>query len=161
MPDFSHFLLKRRMAFSKDSSSLTWTRGTDTHPLTREIQRSAILEKGAPGCQRDHWYPQSREELRYPAVPPAGFTNRVSTPIMPEVTDSEATDRAKLLETEIERRLAERFAALRDEFDRLRMESDRRWFGFLEKFNQDLKGVVPAELVASAAPRAAGASRAG
>lgn len=80
---------------------------------------------------------------------------------MPEVTDSEATDRAKLLETEIERRLAERFAALRDEFDRLRMESDRRWFGFLEKFNQDLKGVVPAELVASAAPRAAGASRAG
>ena len=80
---------------------------------------------------------------------------------MPEVTDSEATDRAKLLETEIERRLAERFAALRDEFDRLRMESDRRWFGFLEKFNQDLKGVVPAELVASAAQRAAGASRAG
>ena len=80
---------------------------------------------------------------------------------MPEVTDSEATDRAKLLETEIERRLAERFAALRDEFDRLRMETDRRWFGFLEKFNQDLKGVVPAELVASAAPRAAGASRAG
>ena len=80
---------------------------------------------------------------------------------MPEVTDSEATDRAKLLETEIERRLAERFAALRDEFDRLRMETDRRWFGFLEKFNQDLKGVVPAELVASAAPRTAGASRAG
>ena len=80
---------------------------------------------------------------------------------MPEVTDSEATDRAKLLETEIERRLAERFAALRDEFDRLRMETDRRWFGFLEKFNQDLKGVVPAELVATAAPRAAGASRAG
>jgi hypothetical protein len=73
---------------------------------------------------------------------------------MPEVTDSEAADRAKLLETEIERRLAERFAALRDEFDRLRMETDRRWFGFLERFDQDLKGVVPAELVDPSAARA-------
>ena len=51
------------------------------------------------------------------------------------------------METEIERRLSERFAALREEFDRLRLESDRRWFGFLEKFNQDLKGVVPSELL--------------
>jgi hypothetical protein len=80
---------------------------------------------------------------------------------MPTVTDSEAVDRAKLLEKEIERRLAERFAALRDEFDRLRMETDRRWFGFLERFDQDLKGVVPPELVDSAAPRSGGPSRAG
>jgi len=80
---------------------------------------------------------------------------------MQRVTDSEANDRAKLLETEIERRLAERFAALREEFDRLRMEADRRWFGFLERFDQDLKGVVPAELVDPAAPRSAGASRPG
>jgi hypothetical protein len=80
---------------------------------------------------------------------------------MPRVTDSEANDRAKLLETEIERRLAERFAALREEFDRLRMETDRRWFGFLERFDQDLKGVVPAELVGPATPRAPGAARPG
>jgi hypothetical protein len=72
---------------------------------------------------------------------------------MPTVTDSETRDRAKLLETEIERRLAERFAALRDEFDRLRMETDRRWFGFLERFDQDLKGVVPPELVDAGSSR--------
>ena len=78
---------------------------------------------------------------------------------MPTVTDSETKDRAKLLETEIERRLAERFAALRDEFDRLRMETDRRWFGFLERFDQDLKGVVPPELIDGVPARAT--SRAG
>jgi len=70
---------------------------------------------------------------------------------MRAVSDSGAEDRRRLLETEIERRLAERFAALRDEFDRLRLETDRRWFGFLEKFDQDLKGVVPKELVAGEA----------
>jgi hypothetical protein len=70
------------------------------------------------------------------------------------MTESEAEERRRVLETEIERRLAERFAALRDEFDRLRLESDRRWFGFLEKFNQDLKGVVPAELIGSELPKA-------
>jgi hypothetical protein len=59
----------------------------------------------------------------------------------------DAEERLKLLETEIQRRLAERFAALREEFDRMRLESDRRWFGFLERFDQDLKGVVPAELL--------------
>jgi hypothetical protein len=64
------------------------------------------------------------------------------------MAESEAQDRIHLLETEIERRLSERFSALREEFDRLRLESDRRWFGFLERFDQDLKGVVPAELLA-------------
>jgi hypothetical protein len=63
------------------------------------------------------------------------------------VTSIDPEERLRLLETEIERRLAERFAALREEFDRLRLESDRRWFGFLERFDQDLKGVVPAELL--------------
>ena len=63
------------------------------------------------------------------------------------MADSEAQERLRLLETEIERRLSERFAALREEFDRLRLESDRRWFGFLERFDQDLKGVVPGELL--------------
>lgn len=72
------------------------------------------------------------------------------------MTDPEAPDRLRMLETEIERRLAERFAGLRDEFDRLRLETDRRWFGFLEKFDQDLKGVVPAELVSGEAPKAVG-----
>ena len=61
--------------------------------------------------------------------------------------DSEAQERLRLLEKEIERRLSERFAALREEFDRMRLETDRRWFGFLERFDQDLKGVVPGELL--------------
>ena len=51
------------------------------------------------------------------------------------------------LEAEIERRLLERFAALRDEFDRLRLEADRRWAGFLERFDQDFAGIVPAEML--------------
>ena len=51
------------------------------------------------------------------------------------------------LEAEIERRLLERFAALRDEFDRLRLEADRRWVGFLERFEQDFAGIVPAEML--------------
>ena len=63
------------------------------------------------------------------------------------MAENEAEDRLQLLETEIERRLSERFAGLREEFDRLRLESDRRWFGFLERFDQDLKGIVPAELL--------------
>ncbi len=84
------------------------------------------------------------------------FTKRVGPPIMNAMTDPEAPDRGRMLETEIERRLAERFAGLRDEFDRLRLETDRRWFGFLEKFDQDLKGVVPAELVSGEAPKAVG-----
>jgi hypothetical protein len=64
-----------------------------------------------------------------------------------EVSPIDPEERLQLLETEIERRLAERFAALKEEFDRLRLEADRRWFGFLERFDQDLKGVVPAELL--------------
>jgi hypothetical protein len=72
------------------------------------------------------------------------------------MADSEAEDRLRLLETEIERRLSERFAALRDEFDRLRLETDRRWFGFLERFNQDLKGVVPGELLTPTGEKPAG-----
>jgi hypothetical protein len=75
------------------------------------------------------------------------------------MTDAEAEERRRLLETEIERRLAERFAALRDEFDRLRLEADRRWFGFLERFDQDLKGVVPGELLTTGGPAAPGAPR--
>jgi len=52
------------------------------------------------------------------------------------------------LEAEIERRLLERFAALRDEFDRLRLETDRRWAGFLERFDQDFAGIVPTDMLA-------------
>jgi hypothetical protein len=62
------------------------------------------------------------------------------------VTDQE--DRLRLLEAEIERRLQERFNALRAEFDRMRLEADRRWAGFLERFDQDFSGIVPAELLA-------------
>ncbi len=92
------------------------------------------------------------------AKPADGFTNGVCAPIMASMSDSEAPDRAKLLEREIERRLSERFSALREEFDRLRLEADRRWFGFLERFDQDLKGVVPLELMDPAAAGVAAAS---
>ena len=61
----------------------------------------------------------------------------------------ENDDRPRRLEAEIERRLSERFAGLRDEFDRLRVESDRRWVGFLERFDQNFSGIVPAELLGS------------
>jgi len=71
---------------------------------------------------------------------------------MPDMADSGTGDRLRLLETEIERRLTERFAALRDEFDRLRTEQDRRWFGFLEKFDQNVEGVVPMDLILPPAP---------
>jgi hypothetical protein len=60
---------------------------------------------------------------------------------------SESEDRLRRLESEIERKLTERFAGLRDEFDRLRLESDRRWAGFLSRFDQDFTGLVPADLV--------------
>lgn len=65
----------------------------------------------------------------------------------------ENDDRSRRLEAEIERRLSERFAGLRDEFDRLRVESDRRWVGFLERFDQNFSGIVPAELL-GASPEA-------
>jgi hypothetical protein len=50
-------------------------------------------------------------------------------------------------ESEIERRLAERFAALRDEFERLRLESDGRWAGFASRFEERIKDIVPEELL--------------
>jgi hypothetical protein len=81
------------------------------------------------------------------------FTSIGAPPIMPPMVESEpeAEDRRSRLEAEIERRLAEKFAGLRDEFERLRHETDRRWFGFLERFNQDLRGIVPPELVSGEA----------
>ena len=60
---------------------------------------------------------------------------------------TEPEDRLRRLESEIERRLVERFAGIRDEFERLRLESDRRWEGFLSRFDQDFRGLVPPELV--------------
>jgi len=56
------------------------------------------------------------------------------------------------LEAEIERKLLERFAALKDEFERLRIEADQRWAGFLSRFDQDFRGIVPPELVEEGAP---------
>jgi hypothetical protein len=71
---------------------------------------------------------------------------------MHEADASNASERLRLLESEIERKLSERFAALRDEFDRLRVESDQRWVGFLGRFEQDFRGLVPPELVALPEP---------
>jgi hypothetical protein len=65
---------------------------------------------------------------------------------------TERDSRLTLLEAEIERRLVERFAALRDEFDRLRLESDHRWSGFVGRFEQKFTGIVPPELVPEAEP---------
>ncbi len=70
-------------------------------------------------------------------------------------------ERLRRLEAEIERKLLERFAALRDEFDRLRVESDRRWAGFLSRFEQDFKGMVPPELMETPAPSAPAAAVSG
>lgn len=66
----------------------------------------------------------------------------------------EREDRLRRLESEIERRLVERFAAIRDEFDRLRLESDRRWASFVSHFDQDFRGIVPPELAGGAEPSA-------
>ncbi len=67
---------------------------------------------------------------------------------------AEPEDRLRRLESEIERRLVERFAGIRDEFERLRLESDRRWEGFLSRFDQDFSGLVPPELVNPPEPEA-------
>ncbi|HEV2064430.1 MAG TPA: hypothetical protein VGS00_07760 [Thermoanaerobaculia bacterium] len=64
-------------------------------------------------------------------------------------------ERLHRLEAEIERKLLERFASLRDEFDRLRVESDQRWAGFLSRFEQDFRGMVPPELMEAPASAAA------
>ena len=61
----------------------------------------------------------------------------------------ESDERRRLLESEIERRLTERFAALRDEFERLRTESDGRWSGFASRLDQKVAGIVPVDLLPS------------
>ena len=61
----------------------------------------------------------------------------------------DSDERRRLLESEIERRLTERFAALRDEFERLRTESDGRWSGFASRFEQKVSGIVPLDLLPS------------
>lgn len=71
---------------------------------------------------------------------------------------STSDERLHRLEAEIERKLLERFAALRDEFDRLRIESDQRWAGFLSRFEQDCRGMVPAELIEAPPGAPAGGS---
>jgi hypothetical protein len=58
-------------------------------------------------------------------------------------------ERRRLLQSEIEERLAERFAALRGELDRLRAESEGRWAGFAARLAQGTDGIVPVELLAS------------
>jgi len=74
---------------------------------------------------------------------------------------SSPEERLRRLEAEIERKLLERFAALKDEFERLRIEADQRWAGFLSRFDQDFRGIVPPELVeqetGAPAPATAGA----
>ena len=52
-------------------------------------------------------------------------------------------ERRRLLQSETEKRLAERFAALRAELDRLRAESDGRWAGFAARLEQGTEGIVP------------------
>jgi hypothetical protein len=56
-------------------------------------------------------------------------------------------EQRRLLESEIERRLAEFFAELRGEFERLRLESDSRWAGFASRFEQRITGIVPDDLL--------------
>jgi hypothetical protein len=68
---------------------------------------------------------------------------------------SPGNEQVARLEREIERRMLERMAAIRDEFDRLRAEQESRWKSFLLQFEQDLHGVVPRELLEEGAPAAA------
>lgn len=56
-------------------------------------------------------------------------------------------EKKRIIEAEIERRLEERFTALREEFERLRRESDGRWDGFASRLDQRMSGIVPAELL--------------
>ena len=58
-------------------------------------------------------------------------------------------ERRRLLQSEIEKRLAERFAALRGELDRLRAEFEGRWAGFAARLAQGIDGIVPVELLAN------------
>jgi hypothetical protein len=67
---------------------------------------------------------------------------------------SPSDEQVARLEREIERRMLERMAAIRDEFDRLRAEQESRWKSFLLQFEQDLHGVVPRELLEEGAPAA-------
>ena len=48
---------KRRIAFSKDSSSLTWTRGTNIHPLLTESRSIHDFTRAGRGCQRNPLFP--------------------------------------------------------------------------------------------------------
>ena len=77
---------------------------------------------------------------------------------MPGMRDRE--EQRRLLESEIEKRLAEHFGALRGELERLRAESDGRWASFAERLAlaQGAHGIVPVELLASPedAPAAGG-----
>ena len=66
---------------------------------------------------------------------------------MPGMRDRE--EKRRLLESEIEKRLAERFAALRSELERLRAEFDGRWAGFAARLEQGVEGIVPVELLGS------------
>ncbi len=53
------------------------------------------------------------------------------------------------LQSEIGTRLTDRFGSLREEFDRLRRESDGLWAGFASRFEQSLAGLVPAGVAPS------------
>ena len=57
-------------------------------------------------------------------------------------------DRAGAVESEIERRLNERFSALKAEFERLRAEADERWAEWMARFDQAMTGIVPVGLLA-------------
>jgi hypothetical protein len=63
---------------------------------------------------------------------------------------SPSEERVERLEREIERRMLERMASMREEFDRLRAEQESRWKSFLIHFEQDFHGVVPQELLEEA-----------
>jgi hypothetical protein len=71
---------------------------------------------------------------------------------MPGMRDRE--EERRLLESAIEKRLAEHFAALRGELERLRAESDGRWAGFAARLEQGIDGIVPVGLRPQGMPAA-------
>ena len=64
----------------------------------------------------------------------------------------------KQIEKEVKRRLEEHFDQLREEFERMRIESHRKWEEFLMRLDFPLPELVPADLIPEPAPVSAAAA---
>src|SRR5260221_1965902 len=60
----------------------------------------------------------------------------------------------KRIEKEVKRRLEEHFDQLKEEFERMRIESHRKWEEFVMRLDFPLPELVPSELIPEPAPPA-------